>query len=276
MLYNTRTDMASELLSRSRGQSCSVSKEKLFDLDVASICISQDEAEALGKPCGKYYTLSIPRRCISGSTEFYSCCSALCALMRRCIPRDSFSFLVACLGNPNITPDALGSLAGEEILVTRHLKDQADGLFADFSSVALCRPGVLGTSGVESALQISMLCREVCPDCLIVIDALAGSDSESLCARVQISDAGISPGSGVGNDRQEITKRTVGIPVVSVGVPTVIDAGLIGSGELSGMFVTPSGIDALVRNASHLIASGLNMAMNPAVSPDQILGLMRR
>ena len=170
--------------------------------------------------------------------------------------------LVAALGNPDITPDALGSLAAAGILVTRHLKQQAPAEFDAFSSLALCRPGVLGTSGMESAQQVKLLCNQLHPDLVIVIDALAGADPDRLCRCVQISTAGISPGSGVGNDRQELSLHTLGAPVVAIGIPTVIDAGLLGEDRLSGLFVTPRSIDAQVRAGARVIAYGINLAVH--------------
>ena len=170
--------------------------------------------------------------------------------------------LVAALGNPDITPDALGSLAAGSILVTRHLKKSGSPGFEGFFSLALCRPGVLGTSGIETASQVSVLCRELAPSFVIAIDALAGTEADRLGRAVQVSDAGISPGSGVGNDRQELSKNSLGVPVVSIGVPTVIDAGLFGGDALSGMFVTPRSIDSLVRSGARVIGYAVNMAVH--------------
>ena len=169
---------------------------------------------------------------------------------------------MAALGNPDITPDALGSLAASNIIVTRHLKQQIPADFAAFSSLALSRPGVLGTSGIESAQQIKLLCSRLSPDLVIVIDALAGADLDRLCRCVQVSSAGISPGSGVGNDRQSLSAETLGVPVVAIGIPTVIDAGVFGEESLSGLFVTPRSIDTLVRSGARVIAYGINLAVH--------------
>ena len=170
--------------------------------------------------------------------------------------------LVAALGNPDITPDALGPLTASHLIVTRHLKHSGDPIFSSFHSLALCRTGVLGTSGIESALHIKTLCDLLKPELVIAVDALAGSDPDRLCRCVQVSSAGISPGSGVGNDRQELSAESLGVPVIAIGIPTVIDAGILGGEELSGLFVTPRSIDALVRSGARVIAYGINLAVH--------------
>ena len=187
---------------------------------------------------------------------------ALAELITRCLPGKHDEVLAAALGNPDITPDALGSLTAGSLLVTRHLKERDPKQFDRFCSLALCRPGVLGTSGVESAEQIKNLCGLLHPDLVVVIDALAGAEAESICRSVQVSNAGISPGSGVGNDRRELSRDTLGVPVVSIGIPTVIDAGFLGEGAFGGMFVTPREIDSLVRAGGRLIGYALNLALH--------------
>ena len=110
-----------------------------------------------------------------------------------------------------------------------------------------------------------MLCSRLKPDLVIVIDALAGADLDRLCRCVQISTAGLSPGSGVGNDRQELSLQTLGVPVIAIGIPTVIDAGNLGEGGLSGLFVTPRNIDSQVRCGARMIAYGINLAVHPGL-----------
>ena len=100
---------------------------------------------------------------------------------------------------------------------------------------------------MESAAQVAMLCRALSPELVIAVDALAGAEAESLCRTVQVTDAGICPGSGVGNDRQELSRRSLGVPVISVGMPTVIDAASLGGEGVDSLFVTPADIDRLVR-----------------------------
>lgn len=274
MLYNTRTDLANEarkLLSPEIGEEQGIiaREETLYGLPVVAVeIISDSGAKALGKPQGKYYTLTLPPRFERGAPDFSA---ADGALIRRCAPGGVSDCLIAALGNPDITPDALGSLAAESVLVTRHLKRRAVPGFDALSSTALCRTGVLGTTGVESAAQLRALTHEVTPELIIAVDALAGCEVEGLCRTVQISSCGIAPGSGVGNDREVLSRESLGVPVVAVGVPTVIDAAAFAPDEgLRGMFVTPRDIDALVRAAGRVIGYGINLALNPDISVEDI------
>jgi Germination protease. len=267
-MQNVRTDMAAELRRRHTGELPGVGcqEEELHGLRVFAVDIFSREGELrLGKPQGQYYTLGLPRWFDRGSEQFSDAVHALADLIRRCLPAEHDEVLVAALGNPDITPDALGSLAASSVLVTRHLKEKDPENFGRFCSLALCRPGVLGTSGIESAEQIHTLCEALHPQFAVVIDALAGAEVETLCRSVQVSNAGISPGSGIGNDRRELSRETLGIPVVSIGIPTVIDAGFFGDGELGGMFVTPRDIDSLVRAGGRLIGYALNLALHPDI-----------
>ena len=270
MLYQGRTDIATESFRQLDGsaealtekQGVIAAHERLHGLEVMAVDIfNETGARTLGKPVGKYFTLDLPQRFERGAEQFEAAAKAVGDLICRCCQSHE-NVLVAALGNPDITPDALGSLAAAGILVTRHLKQQAPAEFDAFSSLALCRPGVLGTSGMESAHQVKLLCNQLHPDLVIVIDALAGADPDRLCRCVQISTAGISPGSGVGNDRQELSLHTLGAPVVAIGIPTVIDAGLLGEDRLSGLFVTPRSIDAQVRAGARVIAYGINLAVH--------------
>lgn len=283
MLYRGRTDLASESfrqLGEDSGQltqlpGVKARKESLNGLDVMSVeILDQTGARALGKPIGKYFTLDTPRQFQRGAEQFSDLVKALSELIGRCAG-DFDSVLVAALGNPDITPDALGSLSAGSILVTRHLKEGKVPGFEAFSSLALSRPGVLGSSGIESAVQIKLLCDEIRPELVIVIDALAGADLDRLCRCIQISSSGISPGSGVGNDRQELSRETLGTPVVSIGMPTVMDAGLLAGEGMAGLFVTPRNIDSLVRAGAAAIGYGINMAVHRGLSigdMDMLLG----
>lgn len=274
MLYQGRTDIATESFRQLDGsaealtekQGVIAAHERLHGLEVMAVDIlNETGARTLGKPVGKYFTLDLPQRFERGAEQFEAAAKAVGDLICRCCQSHE-NVLVAALGNPDITPDALGSLAAAGILVTRHLKQQAPAEFAAFSSLALCRPGVLGTSGMESAQQVKLLCNQLHPDLVIVIDALAGADPDRLCRCVQISTAGISPGSGIGNDRQELSSQTLGVPVIAMGIPTVIDAGNLGESGLSGLFVTPRSIDAQVRSGARVIAYGINLAVHAGLS----------
>lgn len=226
--------------------------------------------EALHMPQGRYYSLPLPASCPHRSPEFPSLVAALAALIRRCLPADRpGSALVAALGNPDVTPDAVGPLTAQSVLVSRHLV--RDPLFRSLCPTALCRTGVLAMTGMESAFQIRTLCSALHPDCVVVVDALAGSDPGGLCRSVQVSDAGIAPGSGVGNDREAIDRQLLGVPVVSVGVPTVTDASSLVQGSgLDTLFVTPRYIDSSVRQLGRLLGYGINAALTPGLSVEDM------
>ena len=272
MLINGRTDIASEahrdLRSTKTLPGVSAREETLNGFPLYAVEISTEEgARALNKPVGKYFTLEPERFFERGSDSFAPAAEAVAQLILHCTGRQGpSSVLVAALGNPDITPDALGPLTASHLLVTRHLKNSCDPVFSSFRSLALCRTGVLGTSGIESALHIKTLCELIHPQLVIAVDALAGSDSSRLCRTIQVNNVGVAPGSGVGNDREELSLAYLGVPVVGIGVPTVIDSDLFGRENNNRMFVTPRNIDSLVRSAARLIGYGINLAVHKGLS----------
>ena len=189
------------------------------------------------------------------------------------------SVLVVGLGNPDITPDAVGPLAAECVLVTRHLKTRLPEEFAAFRPVSVFRTGVLGTTGIESAALVRGVVSLVRPDRVIAVDALSAREAARLCRAVQVTDAGIVPGSGVGNARSALTKETLGVPVVAVGVPTVVDARTL-CADLSGaeidlpedteLFVTPRDIDTRVRDSARLVGYAIDLALHDALTIEDI------
>ena len=272
-----RTDMAAELRRQHEGELDGVlcKNETLYGYDVFCVeILNQAGISALGKPIGHYYTMDLPKWFDRGYASFSKLVFAVSGMIKKCLQKEYKDVLIAALGNPDITPDALGSLTAENILVTRHLKEREPDSFRNFSSVSLCRPGVLGTSGIETAAQVSMMCREVKPQLVIVVDALAGAEAERLCRSLQVSDTGISPGSGVGNDRKELSMASLGVPVVSIGIPTVIDAGFLGQDSLNGMFVTPRDIDRLVRAGGRLIGYAVNLALHNGLTIEDVDALI--
>lgn len=279
MVINGRTDMADELRRRLCGSSVTelpgvrAREERLRNFPVVTVEILDDRGErALGKPRGTYITMELPLRL---ADSFAAAAATLAELIHRCAGKLPDCVFLAGLGNPDITPDAVGSLAASHLLVTRHLKQQDPAGFSAFRCTALCRPGVLGTAGIESARQIRALCREIRPELLIAIDALAGADLQMLCRSVQICNTGIAPGSGVGNCREALNAETLGIPVLAIGVPTVLDASSLSEDPaLRGMFVTPRSIDRLVRDCARLIAYGVNLALHEGLSLEEMETLL--
>ena len=272
MGINVRTDMASEahreIKKKNAIPGVIAREETLNGFPLYAVEIKNEEgAQALKKPVGKYYTLEPERFFERGSDSFAPAAEALARLIRNCFDGVSpSSVLVAALGNPDITPDALGPLTASHLIVTRHLKHSGDPIFSSFHSLALCRTGVLGTSGIESALHIKTLCDLLKPEFVIAVDALAGSDPDRLCRTIQVNSAGVAPGSGVGNDREELSQDYLGVPVVGIGVPTVIDSELLGGGNHTHMFVTPRNIDSMVRSAARLIGYGIDLAVHDGLS----------
>lgn len=268
MVINGRTDLASEALRQScdaeevtklPGIRATEENREGFPVTVVEVLDEQGERK-LGKPRGKYITMELAP---SLPEHFPEAARTLAKLIRRCAGALPQRVLLAALGNPDITPDAIGSLAAAHLLVTRHLKQQEIPAFSSFRSTMLCRTGVLGTSGMESAEQIRALCSQFRPELVIAIDALAGADLNGLCRSVQICNTGIAPGSGVGNARSALNEAYLGVPVLAVGVPTVVDASaLSGDPALRGMFVTPRSIDSLVRSCARLLGFGIDLALH--------------
>lgn len=280
MLYNTRTDLASEA-----NRLVSAAGEELFSPDDIEVHNEQRRgftieevkvksskgAEILGKSQGRYFTFSLDKLIERRSEVFPAAAEVLADIIKTTIGFSPSSTLVVALGNPDITPDALGSHCASNILVTRHLKDKSPELFKSFTTVALCRTGVLGTTGIESAVHIASLCKEMQPELIIAVDALAGADPSGLCRTVQVSDSGISPGSGVGNTRSELSFNTLVVPVVAIGVPTVVDAAAFTKdSECSSLFVTPRTIDTDVRLSARLIGYAVNLALHKGLTVSDI------
>lgn len=278
-----RTDLASEArrmaadgendLSPLPGVEARLEERGLCSLFRVQILDRRGE-EALGKPAGRYCTLETGALVPRGDPRFRALAECLAGELRALLPPGEGPWLVAGLGNEAVTPDALGPLALKSVPATLHLKAGGDALFRDFDEVAVCAPGVLASSGLEAARQLGALCRELSPRGLLVVDALAGAEAARLCRSVQITDAGVAPGSGVGNDRAPLSRETLGLPVVALGVPTVIDAALLGDGSMRGMFVTPGDIDESVRRAARLIGWAIDLALHPRLGFEALAELL--
>ena len=188
---------------------------------------------------------------------------------------------MACLGNAAITPDALGPRAARWVLATRHVAGR-EQLFRKFRPVAVLAPGVLGQTGIETAGIIRTVAREIGASAVLAIDALAARDLSRLGRTVQIADCGIAPGAGVGNDRAELSRHTLGIPVVSMGIPTVVDCRTLlhdlglpaPAGVPQSMVVTPRDVDLLIDRGAHLIGMAVNHAAQPELTPEEIAYLI--
>ena len=233
--------------------------------------------EALGKPQGSYLTIDLTTFWQRKSDFFERAVRAVGSQLRELLPEEG-PVLVIGLGNDAMTPDAVGPLAVDNVLITRHLIAAMPKHFAGFRPVAVFRTGVLGTTGVESAEAVRGLVAEVQPALVIAVDALASRRVGRVCATVQLSDTGIIPGSGVGNHRAALNRETLGVPVLAVGIPTVVDAATLAADllEESGvenidpeslrgggqtLMVTTQDIDRQVRDLSKVIGYSINWAL---------------
>lgn len=270
-----RTDLAREASLRVGDKLEGLVTEELLISNCRASRVSvtdQAAADAIGKPIGEYYTLEMADYVKRQENSFSDCANALSELLNK-LPfiKNANSVLIACLGNKAVTPDAIGPDTADSLIVTRHLKSSLPEQFQFFSSVSVFRTGVLGTTGIESADGLKAICDLVRPDCVIAVDALASGELSRLCRNVQICDTGISPGSGVGNNRAALNADTLGVPVCAIGVPTVIDAAAFTDAEeAKGLFVTPRNIDELVKSSAKLIAYGINLALHKGLTIEDI------
>lgn len=233
--------------------------------------------EALGKPRGSYLTIDLTTFWQRKADFFERAVRAVGSQLKELLPAEG-PVLIVGLGNEAMTPDAVGPLAVDNILITRHLIAAMPKHFAGFRPVAVFRTGVLGTTGVESAEAVRGLVEQVQPALVIAIDALASRRCERVCATVQLSDTGIIPGSGVGNHRSALNEETLGVPVLAVGIPTVVDAATLAVDLLEesgvenvdpaslrqgrgGLMVTTRDIDQQVRDLSKVVGYGINWAL---------------
>lgn len=237
--------------------------------------INEKGAAAIGKPVGRYITLEVDSF-VNDTDIFDGRLDDFAAILRQLLPSETESVLVAGLGNLNITADALGPRTGEYILSTRHIINDLKRAFGsdNIASVASVATGVLGDTGIETAEIIGGIASQIQPSCVIVVDALAATSAERLGTTVQFSDSGISPGSGVGNHRHEISKKTLSVPVISVGIPTVVSVSAINRKIGGGAYVTPREIDRIIQQGAKLIGMGINVTLQPHLTPQDIYALV--
>ena len=271
---SARTDIASESALLSGAASLSGVKKQqercesaLLDITRIEI-LSDDAAEKVGKPKGRYLTL----RSLDGGFDSEPGCfneraRLLAREIRALLPEDlGAGVLFAGLGNRLITPDCIGPLAADRILATRHIESRALERLGELARVSVISPGVTAQTGLESAEVISLISGRIRPSAVIVCDAFA----------VQLSDTGISPGSGVNNSRAEISSRTLGLPCIAVGIPTVADIAAVTDDPAvpKGMIMTPGRIDTVVSRGAALIALSVNLALHKSLTVDEINSLV--
>ena len=246
--------------------------------------LNQEGAVALGKPEGRYLTIDYTDFWQRKPDFFERAVRVLGSELKTLLPPKG-SVLVVGLGNAAMTPDAVGPETLRHLLITRHLLSAMPREFSGFRPVSALASDVLGNTGVESAEAVRGLVREIAPDCAIVVDALAARRTARVCNTVQLSNTGIVPGSGVGNHRTALDETSLGVPVVAVGIPTVVDAATLAADLLAeagipepadavlrrngeSMTVTPRDIDRQVRDLSKVVGYGINWALQELDIPE--------
>ena len=295
-----RTDLASEAHELWRqgaeettelaGVRARTVREKGFEIETVDVLDEAGEA-ALGKPKGTYISMELTPMLGREEGAFNRAAELLAEKLKGLLRLEKGEPVLVCgLGNSAITADIIGPAAAKNTLATRHLTEQMPEEFSAFRPVAVVEAGVLGTTGIESAEIVEAVVKKVRPAAVIAVDALAARRMARICRTVQLSDTGIVPGSGVGNARRELSRKTLGVPVIAIGVPTVVDAGTMaadlmeqaGIGERSPadfaefggqMVVTPRDIDSRAAECARLIGYGINMALHD-ISADDVTMLL--
>lgn len=281
--FQVRTDLALEARERYeedveiRGVSVEETYDEKRDIRATTVRIeSENGAKAMGKPIGVYITLEAPKLSEPDKDYHREVSEALAVYLQELLgTKEERSVLVVGLGNREVTPDALGPEVVGNLRITRHVvKEYGKAAFEKekVHMVSGIVPGVMAQTGMETLEIVRGVVEETQPDVVVAIDALAARSSKRLNRTIQISDAGIHPGSGVGNHRHSLTRETIGAPVVAIGVPTVVDAATIVYDAvrdrnavppgLNSMFVTPKDIDETIKHLSFTISEALNIALS--------------
>ena len=294
--FQMRTDLALEAresISEAESELRGVSVEEYYreeeDVRVTKVTIdTKNAAKAMGKPMGIYVTMEAPAMVEPDEDYHREVSKCLAEELLKLLPQDDKeqNILVVGLGNREVTADALGPQTVDNLFITRHIvKEYGKAAYncSKMNSLSALEPGVMARTGMETAEIVKGVVRETEPDALIVVDALAARSTKRLNRTIQITNTGISPGAGIGNNRNKINQETIGVPVIAIGVPTVVDAGTIiyealenalskegyqedeifqffqsiASKETKDLFVTPKDIDEEIRQVGKMIAEGV-------------------
>ncbi len=286
-MQNIHTDMAVEIheyfkgKSKEEPQGIEIKSREFGGLKYTEINVLNHYGEKfLGKPVGTYITFESQE--LTGYSEegFKQSCNFIAAEIEKLLEKNNISedapILIVGLGNRNITPDALGPKVISNLFVSRHLFEHLPEIKnGGVRPVSAVSPGVLGTTGIETLEIVKGITERTKPKCIIVIDALVARDLSRLGKSLQISDSGINPGSGVGNHRRGLSKETLNVPVISIGIPTVVSSITIAESILDdkvnlrdslteSLIVTPKDIDTIISDLSKVISSALNMCLHSA------------
>ncbi len=325
--YSIRTDLALEDKERFESDNVEVQGVSLKEdydeereIKVTTVKIeTENGAKVMRKPVGTYITMEAPNMSVPDEDYHDEISKELSKFLERFVEKDKedYSILVVGLGNRKVTPDALGPYVVDNLNITRHIVKEY-GKYAmgeeDVCLVSAIVPGVMAQTGMETVEIVKAIVQETKPDMIIAVDALAARSSKRLNRTIQITDTGINPGSGVGNHRNAITRDTVGVPVIAIGVPTVVDAativndtmenlilalessetlrgvGVVMQGynaaekyelvkelispHLNGLFVTPKDIDETVKRISYTISEALNMLFSKGHAHNREMGVI--
>ena len=294
--YTVRTDLADEVVQNigdkkgDFGDGIVFETKKIRDTRVDTVRITNKKAsEVSGKPVGRYVTVTTGEVWKAGKDDFEKLAKTLGEILRGMLPDDGLC-LVAALGNEKIAADAIGPASAANLIVSRHIKLLDKELYNSLGlgECACMVTGVMGDTGAEAYELIKGAVDIIKPSSVVVIDALASRNVERLAKTVQISDSGILPGSGVGNARHEISERTLGVPTVAVGVPTVVEAVTLCMdilseslpedrdvynyieekipGNLGRFFVCPKETDKIIKSMAKLVGYSLNFAFHKGMT----------
>lgn len=290
MNFNARTDLACEASGRSAGTTKAQRerREKLGPFAVSELLVRAEEGEESSMAPGHYLTVECGKMNLLGEEDEALLVHLLAGKLRGMAQKatgkplgSSFSVFVAGLGNAEMTADAIGPKTVGYLTATRHLQEHEAALYQSIgcTALSLLAPGVLGQTGIETCELLKSVVDHVHPDLVIAVDALAARNCDRLASTVQISDAGIAPGSGVGNHRAALSRQTLGVPVLALGVPTVVDSATLvydalqeaGIREIGdpltrvlengrSFFVSPRESDVITERVARLLSSSIAAA----------------
>ena len=298
--FTVRTDLADEVFENLRekkgdshdGITFRTDFSNGIRVDTVNVTSKKAEKEA-GKPCGKYVTVTTGEIWKYDRQKFEEAADVISKSLMSMLPEAGLC-LIVCLGNSKISADALGPLTAQNVIVSRHIKICDEKLYSSLGlgECACIVPGVMGDTGAEALELVKGTVEKLKPSCIIVIDALASRSISRLTKTVQISDSGIAPGSGVGNARHEISKRTLGVPTIAIGVPTVVEALTLSldllsealcdekevfnfvekklSGNMGRFFVCAKESDKIISAMAKLIGYSINLAVHKGIAVSEI------
>ena len=301
--FQRRTDLAVETheINATQGVDDGIitREDTITGINVTTAEIKPGKGEEMsGKSAGMYYTFDIGRVWHVDSIRFNEIARVVADKISELLPLNRGTVLVAGLGNEDVTPDSIGPRIVAGLVISHHIKELNQKLYntVGFGDVAAFAPGVLGQTGIESADIIKSVVDTLKPSYVIVIDALSSRRLSRLATTVQLSNTGISPGSGVNNSRRKLDKETLGVPVISIGMPTVVDAATLAYDlleEVAGFekininitedvinraltensknfFISPKETDLIIKAGAKLLSTAINMALHPEIPPEEI------